>query len=152
MRRIIVGAVMVALAGVALVMAYLGLAANKSRHLAEKSAGEARTAASLAEDRLTAGLIAQGRRELNDNRGLAALAYFAEALRRGADTPGLRFMIAVASRGLRDEVLVLRGERATGISATPEGFAVATAVGTIRLFDVRRSGLFEESGIRGVAV
>ncbi|MFN0253080.1 MAG: protein kinase domain-containing protein [Kofleriaceae bacterium] len=135
-RRVIVGIVMVALAGVAVVMAYLGLAANKSRAAAEQSAGEARTAAGLAEERLTAGLVAQGRRELNDNRGLAALAYFAEALRRGADSTGLRLMIAIASRGLRDEVLVLHGERVFGITALPDkGFAIGTTAGNVGFFD-----------------
>lgn len=137
-RRVIVGGLMVALAGVAVVMAYLGLAANKSRHAAEQSAGQARTAATLAEERLTAGLIAQGRRELNDNRGLAALAYFGEALRRGADSTGLRLMIAIASRGLRDEVLVLQGERVFGITQLPDpigGFAIGTTAGTVGFFD-----------------
>jgi tRNA A-37 threonylcarbamoyl transferase component Bud32 len=137
-RRIIVGVVMVALAGVAVVMAYLGLAANKSRAAAEQSAGQARTAAGLAEERLTAGLVAQGRRELNDNRGLAALAYFAEALRRGADSTGLRLMIAIASRGLRDEVLVLHGERVFGITALPDsGFAIGTTTGNVGFFDAK---------------
>ena len=141
-RRTIVGVLMVALAGVAVVMAYLGLAANKSRHAAEQSAGEARTAAGLAEERLTAGLIATGRRELNDNRGLAALAYFGEALRRGADTPGLRFMIAIASRGIRDEVLVLHGERVMGITSLPQGFAIGTSAGAVGFFgpDAKRIG------------
>ena len=135
-RRIIVGVLMVGLASVAIAMAYLGLAANKSRNAAEKSAGEARIAAGLAEERLTAGLVAQGRRELNDNRGLAALAYFAEALRRGADSPGLRLMISIASRGLRDEVLVLHGERVFGITALPSGgFAAGTTTGTVGFFD-----------------
>jgi hypothetical protein len=139
-RRTIVGVLMVGLASVAIVMAYLGLAANKSRNAAEKSAGEARTAAGLAEQRLTTGLIAQGRRELNDNRGLAALAYFAEALRRGADSPGLRLMIAIASRGLRDEVFVLQGERVFGITSLPPevgGFAIGTTTGNVGFFDAK---------------
>ena len=135
-RRAIVGVVMVALAGAAIVMAYLGLVANKSRNAAERSAGEARIAAGLAEERLTAGLIAQGRRELNDNRALAALAYFGEALRRGADSPGLRMMIAIASRGFRDEVLVLHNERVFGITALPDaGFAIGNTAGTVGFFD-----------------
>ena len=145
-------------------MAYLSIAANQSRSAAERSAGEARAAARLAEDRLTAGLIAQGRRELNDNRGLAALAYFAEALRRGADTPGLRFMIALASRGWRDERLVLRELRATAIVALPDGFAIGGADGKIHLYDasarpvgevqlaIEEIGLLRAHGDRLVAV
>ena len=144
-RRAIVVAVMGVLAGVAIVMAYLGVAANQSRHAAEKSAGEARTAAGLAEERLTAGLIAQGRRELNDNRGLAALAYFAEALRRGADTPGLRFMIAIASRGLRDEVFVLHDERVFGIATLADGFAIGTTAGTVGFFDTNAKRIADVS-------
>ena len=43
-----------------------------------------------------ASLIAQGKRELNDGRAMPALAYFAAAMRRGADTPGLRAMVSIA--------------------------------------------------------
>ena len=133
-RALIIGA-MVALAVVAVVMGYLSIQANQSRALAEHSAGEAHDAAKLAEDRLTTGLIAQGRRELNDNRGLAALAYFAEALRRGADTPGLRLMISLAGRGLRDEEAVLHQWRAMSITALPTGFAIGDGASNLHLFD-----------------
>ncbi len=93
---------MTVLAAVAVVMAYLGVAANRS-------ADAARTSATLADDRLTTSLVAQGRRELNDKpRAVSgALAYFAEALRRGADSPALRLMIAVRRprhRGLERRV------------------------------------------------
>ncbi|MBL9018772.1 MAG: serine/threonine-protein kinase PknK [Myxococcales bacterium] len=134
-RRGLIAFAMAALAAVALVMAYLSLQANQSRSAAERSAGDARDAAKLAEDRLTAGLVAQGRRELNDNRGLAALAYFAEALRRGADTPGLRFMIALAARGMRHEERVLSSFRASAITALPVGFALGDADGRVHFFD-----------------
>ena len=133
-RALIIGA-MASLGAVAVVMAYLSISANRSRSAAERSAGEAKDAATLAEERLTSGLIAQGRRELNDNRGLAALAYFAEALRRGADTPGLRFMISLAERGVRDEELVLHDYKAMAITALPQGFAVGDTTGKIHFFD-----------------
>lgn len=135
LRRAIVVATMAVLGVVAVVMAYLSIEANHSRSAAEQSAGAAHAAASLAEERLTAGVIAQGRRELNDNRGLAALAYFGEALRRGADTPGLRYMIAVAARGIRNEKAVLRDMKAIAITALPVGFAVGDVTGKLHLFD-----------------
>lgn len=133
-RALIIGA-MASLGAVALVMAYLSFQANDSRAAAEHSAGEARESARLAEDRLTAGVIAQGRRELNDNRGLAALAYFAEALRRGADTPGLRTMIALAARGMRHEVLVAQDYKAVAITTLPAGFAAGDTTGRIHFYD-----------------
>ncbi|HTL38791.1 MAG TPA: protein kinase [Kofleriaceae bacterium] len=98
-RRSIIAAVMVVLAGAAGVMAYLSIVANKNRAQAERSAKQADDAASLAEQRLTQSLIAQGRRELNDGHDMPALAYFAAALERGADTPGLRQMVSIAARG-----------------------------------------------------
>ncbi|MCW5803269.1 MAG: hypothetical protein KIT31_12870 [Deltaproteobacteria bacterium] len=106
-------------------MAYLGAAANRSRAEAEDSAGQARESARLAEERLTASLIAQGKRELNDNRAIAALAYFGEALRRGADSPALRLMISVAARGWPDEVAVRRGASMTHAESSPRGWAVS---------------------------
>ena len=134
-RRALIIAVMASLGAVALVMAYLSLQANESRTAAETSAGEARESARLAEERLTSGLIAQGRRELNDNRGLAALAYFAEALRRGADTPGLRTMVSLAERGMRDEILVVHDYKALAITTLPSGFAAGDSTGHIHFYD-----------------
>ncbi|MBL0218183.1 MAG: serine/threonine-protein kinase PknK [Myxococcales bacterium] len=134
-RRALIIGVMAVLGAVAVVMAYLSIDANRSRGDAERSAGDARDAARLAEERLTAGLVAQGRRELNDNRGLAALVYFAEALRRGADTPGLRFMISIAERGLRDEEAVLQEFKATAIATLPGGFVVGDTTGHLHFYD-----------------
>jgi hypothetical protein len=122
-RMILVGA-MVSLAAVAVVMAYLGLAANRSRSAAEQSAGAARDAAKLAEDRLTTSLIAQGRRELNDGRALPALAYFGEALRRGADSTALRVLISIASRAWPYELEVRRGGGMTELESSPNGWVV----------------------------
>ena len=141
LRRTVVVVAMAVLGVVALVMAYLSVEANRSRSAAEtsqtaaeQSAVSAREAAKLAEDRLTTGMIAQGRRELNDNRGLAALAYFGEAMRRGADSPGLRFMLAIASRGIRNEKTVLRNMKTIAISSTSSGFAVGTLDGKLELY------------------
>jgi len=82
-----------------------------------------RATAKLADDRLTAGLVAQGTAHLNDGRELQALAFFAEAMRRGADSVGLREMIAVASRGWRDHVLDLSG--VWSVAALPGGGLLA---------------------------
>lgn len=133
-RALIIGA-MAALGAIALVMAYLSLQANESRSAAERSAGEARESARIAEERLTAGLVAAGRRELNDNRGLAALAYFAEAMRRGADSPGLRTMVSIAARGMRHEMLVEASYKATAITALPSGFAAGDTEGHVHFYD-----------------
>ena len=103
-RRGAVAAAMTVLAGVAVVMAYLGAAASSSRDAAETAAAEARATAKLADDRLTASIVEQGTTHLNSGRELQALAFFAEALRRGADSIGLREMIAIASRGWKDHV------------------------------------------------
>ncbi|MEO8704935.1 MAG: protein kinase, partial [Kofleriaceae bacterium] len=107
-RRILVGGAMAALAAIAIAMAYLGIAATRSRSEAETSAAAARDAAKLADDHLTKSLIAQGRRELNDGRAMAALAYFAEVMRRGGISPSVRFMVSIASRAWRYELEVRR--------------------------------------------
>src|SRR3569833_3604796 len=116
-RRWLVGGAMLALATIAGVMLYLSLQANHSRGAAERSANAARESAQLAEQRLTQGLIAQGRRELNDGRSNPALAYFAEALRRGADSIALREMIAIAARGWKWERRVIRPGTFTALTS-----------------------------------
>jgi tRNA A-37 threonylcarbamoyl transferase component Bud32 len=124
-RRGIIAAVMVVLAGAAGVMAYLSVVANENRTQAERSAHEAADAANLAESRLTASLIAQGRRELNDERDMHALAYFAAALQRGADTPGLREMVSIAERGWRDILAIYRAQAPiVTMTASPNGWIV----------------------------
>ncbi len=125
LRRGIVVAVMAALAAIAAVMAYLGAAANRSRAAAERNESRAKEAASLAEDRLTQSVIAQGRRELNDGRAMQALAYFAEAMRRGADSPGLRAMVSIAGRGWRDTLRIERDVSQGAIAGSPHGWIAA---------------------------
>jgi len=131
LRRGLVAAAMLTLAVVAVGMAYLRLVADRNRSAAEQSAHDAHTAAKLAEERLTASLISQGRRELNDGRGLAALAYFGEALTRGADTPALRFMIGAARRAIPDEEFVRPRAGTTATVLTANGFAAADDQGRI---------------------
>jgi len=131
---------MAVLGAVAVVMAYLGVAANRSRRAAEQSTQQAQTAAALAEDRLTASLVAQGRRELNDDRAMPALAYFSEAMRRGADSPGLRFMIAVASRAWRYQVVAQSGGMMTSVAASGSGAWLATADQDARIHFWNRDG------------
>ncbi|HET9484781.1 MAG TPA: WD40 repeat domain-containing protein, partial [Xanthomonadales bacterium] len=139
-RRMLVVTAMAMLGAVAVVMAYLGIAANKSRRVAERSTEQAQIAAALAEDRLTASLVAQGRRELNDNRALPALAYFGEAMKRGADSPALRFMIAVASRGWRHTLLANTGGMMTTVAVSAKGSWIATADQDARIHFWNRDG------------
>jgi tRNA A-37 threonylcarbamoyl transferase component Bud32 len=132
-RRAVVVAAMAVLAGVAGVMAYLGIQANQSRADAERSASAAAQSAQLAEERLTQSLIAQGRRELNDNRAFPALAYFAAAMKRGGDSQGLRAMISIAARGWRDVRFTFREVPINALTGSPSGwFATGDQTGTIR--------------------
>ena len=134
-RRIKIGAVagaMAALAALALVMAYLSVQAQRSRDDAEASATEARDSAKLAHDRLTASLLAQGTSELDNGHELRALAYFAEVLRRGGDTPGLREMIAIASRAWPYELG--SADKAVAMAAGDGGFLTGTRDGRIRWY------------------
>nr|HEX4314830.1 protein kinase [Kofleriaceae bacterium] len=124
-RRGAIAAAMAALAAVAVVMTYLGVAATRS-------ADDARDSATLAEDRLTQSLVAQGRRELNDSHELQALAYFAEALRRGADSPALRLMIAYADRGLAVERAIFHG-RTLALASDGDLFYSGGADGAIHI-------------------
>ncbi len=137
-RRGAVATVMTALAAVAIVMATLGIAAKHSRDEAQQSAAEAvtsaaeaRASAKVADDRLTTSLIAQGTSLLNEGHEQQALAFFAEVLRRGADSVGLRQMIAVASRGWRDSVAVVPDVMV--VTALPGGgFVVGDRAGRLR--------------------
>jgi hypothetical protein len=135
LRRVLGVTAIAMLGAVAVVMAYLGIAANQSRRAAERSTRAAQTAAALAEDRLTASLVAQGRRELNDNRALPALAYFRAALERGADSPALRFMIAIASRGWRDTVVARSGGMVTSVAASKTWIATADQEARVQLWN-----------------
>jgi tRNA A-37 threonylcarbamoyl transferase component Bud32 len=124
-RRGSVAAIMVVLAAVASVLAYLSMVANESRAEAERHATKAAEAAQLAEERLTASLIAQGRRELNDGRAMPALAYFAAAMKRGADTTGLRTMVSLAARGWKDTLATDRRAPYSSITGSPTGWIAA---------------------------
>ncbi|MEO8839923.1 MAG: protein kinase [Kofleriaceae bacterium] len=126
-RRWLVVAAMLALAVVAGVMLYLSVQANRSRGDAERSAG-------VAEDRLTQGLIAQGRRELNDGRAQPALAYFAEALRRGGDSIALRTMISLAARGWRWERRIIRPATFSAMAQTATHLVVGDQQGKLSWF------------------
>jgi tRNA A-37 threonylcarbamoyl transferase component Bud32 len=134
-RRGAVVAVIAVLAAVAGVMAALGVAARDSADHARTSEAVARDAAHDAEERLTQSLVERGRIELNDGRALPSLAYFAAALQRGADSPGLRFMIAVASRAWPFEVRVDRGAGVDTLDATPDGgFVTGDHNGTLHWY------------------
>jgi hypothetical protein len=128
-RRAMIGTSMLVLAGVAVVMAYLSLVANENRAEAERSAKQAADAATLAEQRLTQSLIAQGRRELNDGRDMQALAYFAAALERGGDSPALRQMISIAGRGWPHILGEFRGDGGRKTVVTLVGSPDGTMIG-----------------------
>jgi tRNA A-37 threonylcarbamoyl transferase component Bud32 len=132
-RRGIVAAAMIVLAAAAAVMAYLGITANENRAEAVRNASAAADAASLAEERLTASLIAQGRRELNDNRAITALAYFAAAMKRGADSQGLRAMVSIATRGWKHIRMTYRATPINTVTGSPNGWiAAGDQAGTVR--------------------
>ncbi|MFT3694724.1 MAG: protein kinase [Kofleriaceae bacterium] len=133
-RRWLVAFAMVALATIAAVMIYLRLQADRSRDEATQNAAAASESARLAEQRLTAGLIAQGRRELNDGRANPALAYFGEALKRGADSIALREMIAIASRAWKYERFVGRPGRFTTVAQSPTRVIAGDQDGTLWFF------------------
>ncbi len=147
-RRSVVAGAMIVLASAAGVMAYLSVVANRNRADAERNATAAKQAAGLADERLTQSLIAQGRRELNDGRAMPALAYFAAAMRRGADGAGLRAMISIASRGWKDIFVRDRGPIAA-IDASPKGWIVAgDHEGLLRFYSDQGKPLGElESGV-----
>jgi hypothetical protein len=126
---------MVVLAAVAGVMAYLSVVANESKQQAVTSATRAQEARALAEERLTQSLIAQGRRELADNRAFSALAYFRAALERGADTRALRQMISIANRGRAAERRVTIGHGIGSLIGSPNGwFASGDETGALHYF------------------
>ncbi len=131
-RRVRGGAIagaMIALAAVAAVTAALGLSA--------------RTSATLAEDRLTHSLLSQGIRELDDGRELHALAYFAEALERGADSRGLRFMLAIATRAWRDEIRVVPHAGLTSLVGAGDAIAGCDPTGRVRWWNDRGEPIAE---------
>jgi tRNA A-37 threonylcarbamoyl transferase component Bud32 len=142
-RRGFVAAVMVMLASAASVMAYLSVVANRNRADAERNAAAAKQSADLADERLTQSLIAQGRRELNDGRAMPALAYFAGAMRRGADSAGLRAMVSIASRGWKDILVTHRGPVST-LAGSAKGWIVAgTHDGMLRFWSDKGKSLGE---------
>jgi hypothetical protein len=90
--RLAISAAVVVLAGLTVIMTSLTITAARHRD-------QARAATQIAERRFTQALIAQGTTELNQGRPLQALAYFAEALRRGEAGAGLRLQIGMAHQG-----------------------------------------------------
>jgi hypothetical protein len=137
-RRAIVAGVVVALVAVAGVMTYLSRQADASRRDAQVNAESARAAAVLAEDRLTRSMIVQGRRELDDGRTPFALAYFAEALRRGGDSEALRLMIGLASWPWRHQRLAWQTTWITMVAHRMGApwFAASDADGHVRWWGV----------------
>jgi len=131
--RGLVAAVIVVLAGAAVTTAYSARRANDNRAVAERNAAAAAASAQLAEERLTASLIAQGRRELGDKRPLPALAYFGAAMKRGADSTGLRAMVTFASRGWRDVLVTRYAPQTSSMISSPQGWlATGTTDGKVR--------------------
>ncbi|TMQ10992.1 MAG: hypothetical protein E6J90_35530 [Deltaproteobacteria bacterium] len=88
-----------------------------------------RAARELAEVRLTAGYVDQGRQALLDDKHLEAAAYLTAAWRRDDRSPAVAFMLARAVEALRPERLRLAGHDGTVWWAefSPSGKQIATA-------------------------
>lgn len=82
----------------------------------------------------------QGRRELLAGDAAKASVYLGEALRRGADDPGLRYMIARALPPLAAELARFTGHtrEIESLEVSPDGGALVTASGdgTARVWDM----------------
>ena len=90
---------------------------------------DTRAARELAEDRLTAGYVEQGRQALLDDRPLEAATYLTAAWRRDDRSTAVAFMLARAVEPLRPERLRLAGHDGTVWWAefSPGGKQIATA-------------------------
>jgi WD40 repeat protein len=90
---------------------------------------DTRAARELAEARLTAGYVEQGRQALLDNKHAEAAAYLTAAWRRDDRSPAVAFMLARAVESLRPERLRLSGHDGTVWWAefSPGGKQIATA-------------------------
>jgi WD40 repeat protein len=93
---------------------------------------------SAAELQKRALLVEEGWQELTAGHAGRALPYLAEALREGADTPAVRFLLAEAARPTLREVATIRDfpDGVTGIAWSPDGALVAvTGFESARLYD-----------------
>jgi eukaryotic-like serine/threonine-protein kinase len=105
---------------------------------------DTRAARELAEARLTAGYVEQGRQALLDNKHAEAAAYLTAAWRRDDRSPAVAFMLARAVESLRPERLRLSGHDGTVWWAefSPGGTQIATADDrSARLWDARTGEL-----------
>jgi WD40 repeat protein len=103
-----------------------------------------RAARELAEARLTAGYVEQGRRALLDDKHVEAAAYLSAAWRRDDRSPAVAFMLARALESLRSERLRLASHDGTVWWAefSPQGNQIATADDrSARLWDARTGAL-----------
>ena len=105
---------------------------------------ETRSARELAEARLTAGYVEQGRQALLDSKHSAAAAYLSAAWQRGERSPAVAFMLAGAVEALRPERLRLAGHDGTvwGAAFSPDGTQITTADDrSARLWDAKTGAL-----------
>ncbi|MBC7977817.1 MAG: protein kinase [Myxococcales bacterium] len=105
---------------------------------------DTRAARELAEARLTAGYVEQGRQALLDSKHAEAAAYLSAAWRRGGRSPAVAFMLARAVETLGPERLRLAEHDGTVWSAafSPDGAQIATADDrSARLWDARTGAL-----------
>jgi hypothetical protein len=134
LRRLALGAVIVALSIGVLVFARL-------REVAEDARGRAQDSAAAAHQRLVESYQEQGRRALIEGDTVSAVLYLNEAYQRGADGAGLRFMISRALEPLDAEAATLSGHQGLvwGVEFSPEGSRLLTEGddGTVRLWDSR---------------
>jgi WD40 repeat protein len=105
---------------------------------------DTRSARELAEARLTAGYVEQGRRALLDGKHVEAAVYLTAAWRRDDRSPAVAFMLARAVETLQRERLQLAGHDGTVWWAefSPAGEHIATADDrSARLWDARTGEL-----------
>ena len=109
-----------------------------------RAAHDTRAARALAEARLTAGYVEQGRQALLDSKHSEAAAYLSAAWQRGGRSPAVAFMLARAVETLRPERLRLAAHDGTVWWAeyAPDGRQIATADDrSARLWDAKTGAL-----------
>jgi hypothetical protein len=86
-------------------LAILYRSSRRNAETAQRNEQAASRSAATADDRLAQSYVEQGRRALLDGKDAEALAYLTQAVRRGGDSPSVRFMLERAAQPLANEVL-----------------------------------------------
>lgn len=109
--------------------------ARASAQRADAAAAAEREAAAVAHERLVAYNVSQGRMALTSGRALEAAPSLLRALKEGADTPAVRFMLARAFASVDARIADLE---ATALAFAPDGdrLALARPGGAIEVWSV----------------